>query len=224
MIKNQTRIVWFLKLNSYETMQFKIPSSRIVVSIIIVCVVSALVLISFRYLGHEELLQAESQATQMDVGVVVAEEQVPNRLPTRIKIPKINLDAEIEYVGLTSSGEMATPESTRNVGWYEQGVRPGEEGSAVIAGHYGWGDGEASAFDELHKLRVGDRFTIEDDAGGIITFVVRANRRYDPGDDASDVFTSTDGGAHLNLITCEGDWDPVSKSYSKRLVVFADRE
>lgn len=205
-------------------MQFKIPSSRIVVSIIFVCVVSALVLTSYHYLSSEELIQAEPQISAVNVSVATAEGQAPRGLPMRIKIPKINLNAEIEYVGLTPNGEMDTPESTSNVGWYEAGVPPGEQGSAVIAGHYGWGDGEASAFDELHKLRVGDRFTIEDDAGGIITFVVRANKRYDPGDDASDVFTSTDGRAHLNLITCEGDWNPVSKSYSKRLVVFADRE
>jgi len=205
-------------------MQFKIPSSRIVVSIIFVCVVSALVLISYRYLGHEELIQAEPQASVVDVDVAMAEEQAPRGLPMRIKIPKINLDAEIEYVGLTPSGEMDTPKDTNNVGWYELGVRPGEEGIAVIAGHYGWRDGEASAFDELHKLRIGDTFSVEDDAGVVTTFVVRANRRYNPEDDASDVFTSIDGGAHLNLITCEGDWDPVSKSYSKRLVVFADRK
>jgi len=35
---------------------------------------------------------------------------------------------------------------------------------------------------------------------------------------------SSDAKAHLNLITCEGVWDKVSKSYSKRLVVFTDRE
>src|SRR3989344_2613905 len=33
-----------------------------------------------------------------------------------------------------------------------------------------------------------------------------------------------DGAAHLNLITCEGAWDKVSRTYSQRLVVFTDRE
>ena len=205
-------------------MQFKIPSSRIVVSIVFVCLVFALVLISYRYLGPEELIQAEPKASVVDVGVAMAEEQAPRGLPLRIKIPKINLDAEIEYVGLTPGGEMDTPKDTNNVGWYKLGVRPGEEGSAVIAGHYGWRDGEASAFDELHKLRVGDTFSIEDDTGGVTTFVVRANRRYNPEDDATDVFTSSDGKSHLNLITCEGDWNSITEDYSERLVVFADRE
>jgi hypothetical protein len=43
---------------------------------------------------------------------------------------------------------------------------------------------------------------------------------YDPGY-AKDVFNG-DNGDHLNLITCDGIWDADEKSYSKRLVVFAD--
>ncbi|MFA5714473.1 MAG: PAS domain S-box protein [Candidatus Paceibacterota bacterium] len=41
---------------------------------------------------------------------------------------------------------------------------------------------------------------------------------------ATDIFVSNDGKAHLNLITCGGFLDEVSKSYPKRLVVFADAE
>jgi hypothetical protein len=37
------------------------------------------------------------------------------------------------------------------------------------------------------------------------------------------VFASNDGGAHLNLITCAGEWNKGKKSYSERLVVFADK-
>jgi hypothetical protein len=61
-----------------------------------------------------------------------------------------------------------------------------------------------------------------DDNGNSATFVVRAVRSYDPTADATDVFTSTDGGIHLNLITCEGMWIPSQASYTERLVVFAD--
>jgi hypothetical protein len=32
------------------------------------------------------------------------------------------------------------------------------------------------------------------------------------------------GKVHLNLITCGGVWDKVGKSYSNRIVVFADME
>lgn len=116
------------------------------------------------------------------------------------------------------------PKDFTNVAWFNLGPRPGEEGSAAIAGHFGRKNGKASAFDNLYKLRKGDKIYVEDDKGEVITFVVRGIRRYDPKADASGVFFSSDGKAHLNLITCEGAWNKVTKSYSKRLVVFADKE
>ena len=75
----------------------------------------------------------------------------------------------------------------------------------------------------LDALAPGDLITVQDDRGVISTFVVRARRAYNLNDDASDVFRSYDGKAHLNLVTCTGAWDKVAKIYSKRLVVFADK-
>jgi hypothetical protein len=53
---------------------------------------------------------------------------------------------------------------------------------------------------------------------------VRELRTYGPDEYASAVFRSSDGKAHLNLITCEGTWNSAQKSFSNRLVVFADKE
>jgi LPXTG-site transpeptidase (sortase) family protein len=153
------------------------------------------------------------------------QEQTNAGLPVRLKIPEINIDASLSPVGLTSDGAMNKPKGPDDVVWYELGPRPGENGSAVMAGHYGtWKTGKGSVFDNLHKLRPGDKLYVEDDKGAAISFVVRESRRYDPKADASDVFSSNDGKAHLNLITCEGAWNKVSKSYPNRLVVFADKE
>lgn len=140
----------------------------------------------------------------------------------RLKIPKIHVDANIESVGLTANGAMDVSKGPSNAAWFEPGPRPGEIGSAVLAGHYGWKAG--SVFDNLHKLRKGDRLHIEDDKGRITSFIVRKIRRYSPEANASAVFRSNDGKSHLNLITCEGVWNKTSRSYSKRLVVFADKE
>lgn len=52
----------------------------------------------------------------------------------------------------------------------------------------------------------------------------RESRTYDALADATRVFRSDDGKAHLNLITCQGAWDKQAKQYSKRLVVFTDRQ
>lgn len=144
-------------------------------------------------------------------------------LPVRLTIPKINVATTIESVGLTKEGEMGVPKFIENVAWFELGSRPGEIGNAVIGGHYGWKNNKVSAFDELHTLQKGDMVLIEDDKGKTILFVVREVKKYEWKSDSDDVFISSDGKSHLNLITCEGTWNKVDKSYSNRLVVFTDK-
>ncbi|MEK7600334.1 MAG: class F sortase [Patescibacteria group bacterium] len=144
-------------------------------------------------------------------------------LPRRLEIPSINIDALIEHVGITPSGEMGVPKSRATVGWLETGPRPGERGSAVIAGHYGQSGAEKSVFDNLHMLQPGDAIYSTDADGVTTTFIVRAKSVYNPYDDATAVFSAPGDASHLNLITCDGVWDAQSQSYQKRLVIFADR-
>ena len=144
--------------------------------------------------------------------------------PSRLQIPGINVDAAIESVGLTSDGAVGIPKNPADAAWYNQGPRPGDVGSAVITGHVNWYYGQTGVFANLSKVKPGDKITIQDAKGAIITFVVRELRSYNASAQATDVFISTDGKAHLNMITCEGVWDSNSHQYTKRLVVFADRE
>lgn len=155
---------------------------------------------------------------------VVTPESTSSGLPVRLKIPAINLDAAIESVDLTPDGAMGVPRGIFNVAWFKLGPRPGEKGSAVIDGHYGWKDGKAAVFDDLHKLQPGDKLLVEDDKGATTAFVVRASRRYDPQADAAEVFSSSDNQSHLNLVTCDGSWNKFTQTYSQRLVVFTDKE
>jgi len=146
-------------------------------------------------------------------------------LPSRLQIPVINVDVAIAYAGLTSDGAMDIKKNPEEVAWYDLGPRPGEIGNAVIAGHYGWtATGEAAVFNNLHKLNKGDEISVIDDKGVNTTFVVRESRKYDPDADASSVFKSNDGKAHLNLITCDGVWENSKNTYSNRLVVFTDKK
>lgn len=144
-------------------------------------------------------------------------------LPVRIKIPLLAVDTEFVRVGLTASGEMDIPKGPTEVAWYELGPRPGEVGSSVVAGHFGWKDGIPAVFDHLDKLHKGDKIYIENENGTTTTFIVRETRTFGENDDASEVFVSGDGIAHLNLVTCQGVWNKNNKSYSERFVVFADK-
>jgi LPXTG-site transpeptidase (sortase) family protein len=154
----------------------------------------------------------------------LAQSQTVNKiypgLPVRLKIPSINVDAAIQYVGVTPKAEMEVPSNDTDVGWFKIGPRPGEVGSAVIAGHFDTKKGTAGVFYNLYKLKVGDKLYIEDDKGISTTFIVRESRTYDPG--YTDTVFSRNDGTYLNLITCDGVWDGAKKSYDKRLVVFSD--
>jgi len=145
-------------------------------------------------------------------------------LPVRLKIPAINVNSAFESVGLTPAGAVDIPKNPANVAWYNLGPRPGDIGSSVITGHINWYYGATGVFVNLNRVKPGDKITVQDDKGATISFVVREIRDYDAAANAVDVFNSNDGKAHLNLITCEGTWDKNAQQYTKRLVVFADRE
>ncbi|MEK9195756.1 MAG: class F sortase [Patescibacteria group bacterium] len=152
-------------------------------------------------------------------------EEVKSGLPIKIKIPSIKVDANIYPMGVDPNGEMEAPDGPRNVGWFKYGPYPGNVGSSVIDGHYGtWRNGEQSVFNDLNKLKKGDKIYVEDVQGSTTIFVVHESKKYVPNQDAASVFGSNDGKAHLNIITCEGIWDENQKTYSSRLVVFADKE
>lgn len=155
----------------------------------------------------------------------LASAQTNSTLSIRLKIPIINIDAPIESVGLAADGSMEVPGNPAHVGWFNKGTLPGAIGSAVIAGHYGiWKNGEVSAFQNLEKLSVGNIISIEDENGIATNFKVKEIKKYDPSSDASEIFISSDGKSHLNLITCNGIWNEATQSYSQRLVIFTDKE
>lgn len=145
--------------------------------------------------------------------------------PVRLKIPKIKVDIALEPIGLTPEGAVGVSKSLANAAWFNLGPRPGDNGNAVITGHYGrWKNGVLGVFNNLYKLRRGDRIYIRDKKEATIAFVVRELRTYGRNENAPDVFVSSDGGSHLNLITCGGVWDKHLQQYTRRLVVFADKE
>ena len=106
----------------------------------------------------------------------------------RVKIPKINVDTTIEQVGLTADGAMEAPKKISEVAWYKLGPRPGQQGSAVLAGHRSHKASVPAIFDNLRNIAVGDYLYVQDDQGKSISFVVREIRMYDKGDGADQVF------------------------------------
>ncbi len=147
---------------------------------------------------------------------------IPQGLPVRLKIPRLGVDSAIEDALITPDGRMDVPAGSVNVAWFALGPHPGQEGSAVIGGHFGIQNGVPFVFYDLDKLNVRDKIYIVDDKGDTLAFIVRSISSFDRNADATTVFTSHDGLAHLNLITCEGIWNQINGNYPQRLVIFTD--
>ena len=145
-----------------------------------------------------------------------------NAVPVRLSIERLDISADIESVGLIDNA-MAVPSSIEDVGWYKHGPRPGDQGSAVLAGHVNWTGGRSAVFTTLHTIIVGDTVQVTNSLGHTDTFIVRSIRDYPIDSDTTEVFTSSDGLSRLNLITCDGVWDPVLKTHLSRMVVFTEK-
>lgn len=146
--------------------------------------------------------------------------------PTQLIIPAIGVNADIENVGIAGNGDLATP--TKNpwdgVGWYTNGPRPGETGSAVIDGHLDRPGGTPAVFWNLRALQAGDEVIVRDTQGKTTRFRVTRVAAYSPQQaPVQEIFGATDG-KHLNLITCAGTWVPSQHQTTLRLVVYTIME
>lgn len=140
--------------------------------------------------------------------------------PERLRIPRLQIDSDVQHVGTTESGNMATPSNFSDVGWYEYGPVPGESGSAVMAGHVNNGLGLSGVFEHLRDLKQGDDIYVTRADGTELHFIVTGMRSYPHTDVPVEVVFNPAGSIRLNLITCEGRWVSEDKTYDERLVVF----
>lgn len=148
--------------------------------------------------------------------------------PTALRVEKAGIDSAIEPLQILD-GVMQNPSGPFVVGWYQETAKPGGEGNAVMAGHVDyWNVGEA-VFWELPPPREvlveGDPIVVIGSDGTEYTYAVEWQKLY--GLDELTVETingeivgPTDAPS-LTLITCGGDFDPVSGQYLSRYVVRA---
>ncbi len=145
-------------------------------------------------------------------------------VPTRLSIPSIDVDTDVESIGQDENGGMDVPKNFKNAGWYNLGVKPGEAGNAVFAGHYDRVDGSPAAFWDVPKLKIGDKIHVFDNDGNkLIYSVVRLSNYKHDAFPLEEVFGASSK-KRLNLITCQGNWDEKTKLYSERMVVYSELE
>ncbi|MFI1767813.1 class F sortase [Streptomyces sp. NPDC020800] len=151
-----------------------------------------------------------------------SDQGLPRSTPLRLLIPKISVDAPFTALTVGASGQLEPPPAanTNLVGWYSDGVSPGEKGTAVIAGHVDTVT-SAAVFAGLDQLESGDRFSVDRADGSTATFVVDDTETFAKDDFPSDRVYADASRPEVRLITCAGDYDHAVGDYTENLVVFA---
>ncbi len=137
-------------------------------------------------------------------------------------IPRIKVNAPVDLVDTNADGSMAVPTTNPwvDVGWYESGPYPGEQGSAVIDGHLDRPGGFPAVFWNLRQLKLGDQVQYNAPGQPLLRFEVTKVAFYKPAQaPIEDIFNNTNG-HFLNLITCAGTWIPAIHQTTLRLVVY----
>jgi sortase (surface protein transpeptidase) len=152
------------------------------------------------------------------VDIATTRTSIPE-IPTRLRIPVLEVDVPLVELGLDSAGALSPPTDFDVPGWYAGGTRPGQIGPAVIAGHVDSLTGPA-VFVRLHELQAGDLVEV---ASGDrwLRFVVRELGWYPKDRFPTELVYGPTPDAQLRLITCGGGYDTSRRSYTDNLVVYA---
>ncbi|MET8233883.1 class F sortase [Micromonospora sp. NPDC005298] len=149
---------------------------------------------------------------------------LPRAAPVRVRIPAIDVRAEIVPVGADAAGVLEVPPLDRPTvaGWYRHGVSPGETGNAVLVGHVDSPAGRAVFFD-LGRLRAGQEIEVTRADSRVTTFTVDDVRAYPKDRFPSTLVYGPADASGLRLITCGGPFDSATGNYVDNIVVFATR-
>jgi Sortase domain len=144
----------------------------------------------------------------------------PVAAPVLLIIPAIGVDTGLESLDLLPDGTLEPPHEWGVAGWYADGVRPGEPGPAVIAGHVDSVNGPA-VFYRLHDLRIGATVLVRTRDDTMLRFVVDTVRRYPKTQFPTAAVYGPTPLPELRLVTCTGEFDWSARSYLDNLVVSA---
>ncbi|MFE9094053.1 class F sortase [Streptomyces sp. NPDC007264] len=146
---------------------------------------------------------------------------LPPSPPVRIRIPAIRVDAPLTGLGLTDSGGLDAPptEETNLAGWYEAGTKPGETGTAIVAGHVDNDRGPAVFYD-LGALAKGSTVEVDRRDRSTAVFTVDAVEVYEAKSFPNDRVYGAAHRPELRVITCGGGYSKAT-GYQGNVVVFA---
>jgi hypothetical protein len=146
--------------------------------------------------------------------------------PVAVTIPALDVTSTLTDLGLDVDGAMEVPpvDEPQQAGWYQLGVRPGQPGPAVVAGHVsGRPDGAdrsvPGVFADLHELAPGDEVLIDRADGSTVVFEVTAVETHDKDAFPTEAVYGDVAVPVLRVITCGGEL--TDGSYRSNVIAFA---
>lgn len=152
-----------------------------------------------------------------------APDPTPASVPTRLRIPAIEVTSPLHALGLAADGTLQVPSGDRydEAAWYSGSPTPGEVGPTVLEGHVTGPGGRPSIFFELGALQPGDLVEVDREDGSTVTFEVYRTERYAKDDFPTVAVYGPTSGAELRLITCGGEFDDLAGHHLDNTVVYA---
>ncbi len=142
--------------------------------------------------------------------------------PVRLAVPARGVDTAVDPVGVEPDGQMTIPADVGRVGWYRFGPAPGDDGSAVIAGHVDDREQGLGAMAPLRDAAVGDEVVVTDAAGTAGRWRVVSREVIEKQVLPLDRLFAREGPPRLTLITCGGPFLAEFGSYRDNVVVVAE--
>lgn len=142
--------------------------------------------------------------------------------PVRLQIPALGVDTPVDEVGVDPDGQMSIPEDVDRVGWYRFGPAPGDDGSAVVAGHVDDREQGLGVLAPLREAAVGQEITVTAADGTTTRWQVVSRELISKQVLPVERLFTRDGPARLTLVTCGGPFLPELGSYRDNVVVIAE--
>lgn len=142
----------------------------------------------------------------------------PSRVPASVNIPSLNLNAQVEPVGIHTNGTVALTQDHRKVGWYKSSAPSGANSTVLLVGYR---FGETPIFSSIDQLHTGDVVELRNVGGESFWYQISSIDFYAAKDVPLAKLVTIDQGESLVLAGNSGDWDETKKEFSERIIVVA---
>lgn len=163
---------------------------------------------------------ATPSATTSEPAFSAVREIPRSQVPVRLRIPSLGVDAPVRPVGQAADGTVEVPTRWEDVGWFDGGARPGEDGPVVLLGHVDSKAGPA-VFARLPQAPPGTVVEVEGEGGEVTRWRVERTEQHPKTRFPTEAVYLPALRPELRMVTCGGAFDRATGHYVDNVVVHA---